>query len=142
MAIVALLSPDLVTAQPVDAAAPEPQWTGSWDPSVPKGGGWDWIHLASSEWVKGELLLMRDFDVQFDSDEFGVATLDWADVEEILTERAYTLVLQNLETTHTGTIAMRDGHGSINVGGEIRCFDRKEILAIIPSTNVSSTSGP
>jgi putative salt-induced outer membrane protein YdiY len=136
MLAAAWLNIALMMAHPSGAdegVAPQPRWSGSWEPSAPKPGGWDWVRLDSGEWVKGELLLMRDFDLQFDSDEFDVVDLDWEDVAEIITERPYTLVLQDLETTHTGTIAMREGRIAINEAGEIHTFDRNQILAIIPS---------
>jgi putative salt-induced outer membrane protein YdiY len=111
-------TPAMVRAED-DAAKPgRPLWLGAFEPPEPNPGGWDWLLLDSGEWIKGELLLMRDFDVQFDSDEFGVVDLDWEDVKELITERVYTFVLQDMKTTHIGTVAMRGDIVSVNVGGE------------------------
>ncbi|MBW2424358.1 MAG: DUF481 domain-containing protein, partial [Deltaproteobacteria bacterium] len=125
-------TPAMVRAED-DAAKPgRPLWLGAFEPPEPNPGGWDWLLLDSGEWIKGELLLMRDFDVQFDSDEFGVVDLDWEDVKELITERVYTFVLQDMKTTHIGTVAMRGDIVSVNVGGEIEILDRAQILAITP----------
>ena len=103
--------------------------------ATPRGpaGRLDWIRTASNEWVKGEIVLMRDFDLEFDSDEFGIVQIAWEDISEIFTERVYTLVLQDMETSHTGTIAMRGDQVYVDVGDRIESFDRSQLLAITPS---------
>ena len=120
-------------AESADESSAEPRWGGPWQPPEPNPSGWDWVRLKSDEWVKGEVVLMRDFDLQFDSDEFGVVKIDWDDVAQILTERVYSFVLQDMETTHIGTMAMRDDRVSVNVGDKIVTFDRSQLLAITPN---------
>jgi putative salt-induced outer membrane protein YdiY len=124
--------PGTLQAEDEPANPGRPLWLGTFEPPEPNPGGWDWLLLDSGEWIKGELLLMRDFDLQFDSDEFGVVDLDWEDVKELITERVYTFVLQDMKTTHVGTVAMRGDIVSVNVGGEIEILDRAQILAITP----------
>ena len=128
-----LTIPALSQAEESDSATVQPMWTGPWVPPEPNRAGWDWVRLKSNEWVKGEILLMRDFDLEFDSDEFGIVTLDWNDVLEVRTERVYTLVLRNLETSYTGTIAIRGDKISVNVGDAVIAFNRSRLLAITPS---------
>lgn len=140
--------PALVHAQSADESAPPadlqeqatgpgpPEWVGEFAPPDPIPGGWDWIRTASQEWIKGEIVLMRDFDLEFDSDEFGIVKLDWADVVEIRSERLYTLVLQDMQTSHTGTFAIRGDRVTVNVGDGIETFDRTQLLAITPSGHV------
>ncbi len=125
--------PSLARAESDTPAAAQPVWAGAWLPPEPNRAGWDWIHLKSNEWVKGEILLMRDSDLEFDSDEFGIVTLDWNDVLEVLTEHVYTLVLQDMETSHAGTLAIRDDKISVNVGDAIVTFNRSRLMAITPS---------
>jgi hypothetical protein len=38
----------------------------TWTP--PKSEEWDWLHLNSGEWLKGEIKDMRDRKIRFDSD--------------------------------------------------------------------------
>jgi putative salt-induced outer membrane protein YdiY len=137
IAISLCLSTNPVSAEtpPSDETAAQPRWAGSWEPPKPNVGGWDWVRLKSDEWVKGEILLLRDFDLHFDSDEFGVVEFDWEDVAEILTERVYIFVLQDLRTSYVGTMVMRDERVSVRVGGKIETFDRSQLLAITPSAD-------
>jgi putative salt-induced outer membrane protein YdiY len=128
-----LAIPLLAQAESSDETAVQPLWSGAWRPPEPNHAGWDWVRLKSNEWVKGEIILMRDFDLQFDSDKFGVVDLNWEDVDEILTERVYVFVLQDMTTSHTGTMAMRGDEISVRAGDEIETFDRSQLLAITPS---------
>lgn len=115
--------------------ADTPQWTGSWTPPAPKPGGWDWVRLSSNEWVKGEILLMRDYSLEFDSDEFGVVNLDWEDVVEVWAERIYTVVLEDMRSSHNGTMVIRGKEASIRSPSGIETFDRELIVAIVPDTS-------
>ncbi len=127
-----LAIPVLAEGESNDEATVQPEWRGPWLPPEPNHAGWDWVRLKSNEWVKGEILLMRNFDLDFDSDEFGIVGLDWDDVLEIRTERVYTLILQDMETSHSGTMAMRGNKISVRVGDKIVTFDRSHLLAITP----------
>jgi putative salt-induced outer membrane protein YdiY len=127
------LNPLFAEAQTKEEASGRPLWSGPWQAPEPNRVGWDWIRLKSNEWVKGEILLMRDFDLHFDSDEFGIVEFDWVDVAEILTERVYIFVLQDMTTQYVGTMVMRDDQISVRVSGKIEVFDRSELLAITPS---------
>lgn len=119
----------------VDKFAAQPRWDGIWQPPPYNAKGWDWVRLDSGEWIKGEIFVMRDFRLHFDSDEFNLVEIEWKDVVEILTERVYTVVLDDMKTTHTGTIAMRGASVSVDVGGRIVTFDRGAVLAITPNAN-------
>lgn len=114
-----------------------PVWSGAFEPVERDPEGWDWLRLSSNEWIKGELILMRDFDLEFDSDEFGVVQIDWEDVSELLTSRAFTFVLEDMRTTHAGTIAIRGEVVQIRtLRGQRIELERGRILAITPA-NVS-----
>ena len=72
-----LTSPALVRAQSSDVPPDvktnddgpgKPEWSGAFTPPDPIPGGWDWFRMSSGEWIKGEIVLMRNFE--FDSDEF------------------------------------------------------------------------
>ena len=49
----------------------------SWTP--PQSKKWDWIHLNSGEWLKGEIKYMRERKIKFDSDELGDLSIDLSD---------------------------------------------------------------
>ena len=47
-----------------------------WQPPVSLRENFDWIQLTSDEWLKGEFIAMYERDLEFDSDELGILTLD------------------------------------------------------------------
>ena len=68
---------------------------------------YDWIRLTSGEWLKGEILSMRDNKFEFDSDEMDEQNFDWEDIAELRSSRKYTYVLTDRKSL-IGTAA----HGS------------------------------
>jgi putative salt-induced outer membrane protein YdiY len=137
IAMSGVLTASLATAQDAtaDAKSSLPLWSGAWDPPKENSGGWDWVRLKSNEWVKGEILVMRDFELHFDSDEFDTVEFDWDDVVEIITEREYIIVLQDLKSTHAGTMTMKGDSVRVKVGDQIETLKREQILAITPSND-------
>ena len=133
-----LLSPLMSLAGEEIVNSP-PRWARSWDPAATSNpGGWDWLRTSSNEWIKGELLLMRDFDLQFDSDEFGIVTIEWEDVASLYTERPYTAVLEDMRTAHVGTIVVHENEVAVNTGDGVERFPRSRLLAITPSAERES----
>jgi putative salt-induced outer membrane protein YdiY len=126
---------DAPDAPDAEEARNLPVWTGKWAPPPPDRNGWDWIRLSSDEWVKGEILLMRNFELQFDSDEFGVVEIDWEDVAEIFAERVYTVVLEDIRTAYTGTMIIRGRQVRVATLDGTASFDRSKIAAIVPDTS-------
>jgi len=50
-----------------------------WIPTVPVSGATidsDWVQLSHGEWLKGEMISMREGVLIFESDEFGEQFLD------------------------------------------------------------------
>jgi hypothetical protein len=55
-----------------------------WDNFVPpRDEKYDWIQLKSGEWLKGNLNVLYNFSLEFDSDELGLLTLDLDDIKQI-----------------------------------------------------------
>lgn len=133
----ALLVPCLALAEGDDAGPGpverRPLWSGSWDPPEVDPGGWDWVRLTSDEWVKGEIVVMRDFELKFDSDEFDIVTFDWEDVAEIVTSRQYIVTFDNLETSVEGTLTMKGDRVLIRVDGQTQLHERDQVFSITPS---------
>jgi len=47
------------------------------------GDEYDWVRLASGEWLRGNLERMRDGSMEFDSSELKLLTYDWKKVQEM-----------------------------------------------------------
>ena len=51
-----------------------------WAPPEPSSDKWDWIKMASGEWLKGELDRVRDDVVYFESDKLDDLEIDLEDI--------------------------------------------------------------
>ncbi len=58
-------------------------------------GDFEWIRLGSGEWLEGEIDLLRDESLAFESDELGELELDWEDVAEIYSARRNTCYFED-----------------------------------------------
>ncbi len=71
----------------VDPSLPE------WSPTSPVADShWDWLQLTSGEWLKGELLGMEKSALEFDSDKLGIVSLDWEDVQQLMSARPMAIL--------------------------------------------------
>lgn len=52
---------------------------------------YDWVQMTSGEWLKGELTFIYRDDVEFDSDEFGIQTLDMDDIAQLKTAKVKSI---------------------------------------------------
>jgi putative salt-induced outer membrane protein YdiY len=105
----------------------------SWAPTAPLPDGeldFDWVRLTNGEWLKGELISLRDADLVFDSDEFGEQSLKLEDIEELYTMGPVTLVFQNNDTAVSRISVVGDTIMLRDTGEE---FSRSSILSIIPA---------
>ena len=120
---ICVLSPSIAGTQ----EAPQ-----AWQPVAPDGlpEDYDWIRLASGEWLKGEVVAMFDDDFEFESDELGVLKFDFDDVQEIRTARVVQVGFQGRDPV-VGRLTMVGGTVRVvGDGGEVE-FDRAEILSLI-----------
>jgi hypothetical protein len=104
--------------------------SGIWQPPEPSSTERDWIKLTSGEWLNGELVSLYDKNLQFDSEDLDMLSLDWDDVAEVRSARILTYRFEDLGTC-TGTGTMRDDKVIIQVGDELREFPRKQLILIL-----------
>jgi len=114
--------------------AQEPQQDPGVPPEVkalqPDESGDDWIKLTSGEWLRGEITVLRDGTLEFDSDKLDDLSLDWDDVAEVRSSRLHTLLLHGRRTV-IGTLHVVGDE--IVLGGEQAMrLPRDEMLAIVP----------
>ena len=109
-----------------ETAADAPRWT-----PPTSADGPEWIRLTTGDWISGELVSMRDEDIEFESPELGTLRLDWEIVDEFHSARLNTFVVGR-RLFHTGTVAMRNGVALVEADGETVEIARKSLLAIIP----------
>jgi len=109
-----------------------------WDGFVPPlDDKYDWIQLVSGEWLKGELKVMYNHQLEFDSDELELLKFDFEDVVRLRTCRPLTVLVER-PFGHKGT-AIERGFLEISgdkllVSGEDASIEvrRRKIVAIAP----------
>ena len=66
------LVPQVVAASEIEGS--------SWEAFAPPADEFDWIQLTSKEWLKGDIKIFFEYELEFDSDHFGVIKLDFDDI--------------------------------------------------------------
>lgn len=88
-------------------AEPALEWAPPEPPEDPKSR-WDWVRIDSGEWLKGELVVVQQKKMTFDSDEFDEVEFDWEDVLDLRLARARVFRLTG-DRIYSGTGALQKG---------------------------------
>jgi hypothetical protein len=110
---------------------------GSWESSKPPADKFDWIQTTSGEWLKGETKVLYADQLEFDSDEFGLQTLDWDDVAQFLSHGT-------MRVSADFPDGLRVFDGRVNIDGKIVSivsstgveeFDRNLLVSVTPDAD-------
>jgi putative salt-induced outer membrane protein YdiY len=115
-------------AGPAVAAA---VYAAPWQPPAPASDEDDWIRLVSGEWLRGSLELLRDKDLEFDSDKLDLLKLDWDDVAELRSARIFAFRFDGVGVLF-GTGAMRDSVITVRTDAGVRELGRERLISILP----------
>jgi putative salt-induced outer membrane protein YdiY len=127
----ALVSIMLILGGLTPSIAPAESEEGSvWTP--PHSEEWDWIHLNSGEWLKGEIEFMRDRKIAFDSDELGDLSIDLSDCQDIYVQRLSFIRIESGETPQGRGVLKGDVLTFETVEGQTLEIARKEIVSLVP----------
>lgn len=108
----------LGVSNPVNAEA--------WQPNNPDlDNNYDWLKTTSGEWLKGDLVTMYNDEVEFDSSEFGIQTIDLADIAEIYS-KGYQSIRLNDGTVLTGKLIVKDK--KFTIINNDKTSDRKSVV--------------
>jgi putative salt-induced outer membrane protein YdiY len=101
-----------------------------WLPPEPSTNEKDWVLLSSGEWIRGNIDLMRDEVLYFDSEEFDNVEIDWVDVVEFRCAQVMTFVRGDASTV-IGTAQFKDGLLKVHTGAGIEEIPRWNIHSIL-----------
>jgi len=101
-----------------------------WKPPEPHPDAHDWILLNSGEWLRGEIHLISDEVMEFESKELDELTLDLEDVREIRSPRILTYTFEN-GTSYVGQAVMDKEKILIRGAEGEREFRRADLLTVI-----------
>ncbi|MHC4942793.1 MAG: DUF481 domain-containing protein [Planctomycetota bacterium] len=102
----------------------------SWAPPPPMVKDWDWIQHKSGEWLKGDIELLRYGTLDFESDELGKLSFDFADIVVLRSPRVNSCRFEG-DITVVGTLLIR-GDEVLVGGAKGQKFKRSDIVTIIP----------
>ena len=102
-----------------------------WEPPPPPPDDFDWIQLKSGEWLKGELKVLYEKKLEFDSDELNLLTFDWEDVKQVRGHRIFSVRFEGPMTVE-GLLLVTEDKVFVTVGEERQKFDRSQLVAIAP----------
>lgn len=133
----------LLMALPVSAKADagNPVWTPAG--SLPKG--FDWIQLTNGEWLKGDLKVLYNDSLEFDSDELDLLKFDWYDVQQVICHQPQSIRLEDPEadarsiwdvngdaSTVVGILRINGDKVFVETYQGTREFDRSRLVSIAP----------
>jgi hypothetical protein len=111
-------------------AATEDQ--GGWQPPPPMPDDFDWVQLVSGEWLKGEIIVLYEETLEFESEELDELSLALSDINEIRSAGVVQVGFVGGETA-VGQLLLQ-GTSVRVIGDEDKTFEKSRILSI--------TSGP
>ncbi|MEN8148862.1 MAG: hypothetical protein ABFS86_03510, partial [Planctomycetota bacterium] len=104
----------------------------NWRPSMAGLGDWVWLRLDTDEWLKGEIIVLRNETLEFDSDNLGKLTIDWDDVVEVYSKRN-TVILLDTDEHMSGAVSISSNVVTVTDDtGERHVFPRNELKSIVP----------
>lgn len=105
-----------------------------WEELSPTPVNFDWVQTKKGEWFKGEIKGMFDDELEFDSQEVGIYTFDFADIKQI---KSYHILDVNIEGVANipGILRYKDGKLRIIQGDEIYTFNKNQIVSFALSGN-------
>ena len=105
-----------------------------WESSRPPTDQFDWIQTTSGEWLKGELKVLYSGELEFDSDEFDLQTLDWDDVAQFLGHgvKRVSIDLPEGHKIFYGVVTITEEKISIASATGVEEFERSLLISITP----------
>jgi putative salt-induced outer membrane protein YdiY len=122
----------------------EPTNTGSWNAAnwaTAKPGDIeaDWVQTTSGEWLTGEIILIYDYELEFDSDEFDEVKIDMDDVQYLKSYWPQILRFVGLVKA-TGTIELADDKITVtSYDGTTSVYPRDDLVSMISGEEVESS---
>lgn len=109
-------------------------WT---DFGPPPDSKFDWIQLDSGEWLKGDLKVLYNQSLEFDSDKMNLQDFDFEDVIQVRTRNKQRILVQRETGTEllTGKLEIKDKTVRIINEETVEEIDRSEVVAIAQQAN-------
>jgi hypothetical protein len=127
------------TGQSKKLSPESPAW--SFSSALPEK--FDWIQLTSGEWLKGDLKVLYNDSLEFESDKLDLLTFDWKDVQQVRCHDPQSVRLDDPEApekkipdlneqtgTMVGFLQINGNRVFVDTGEEPLEFDRSNLMSI------------
>jgi putative salt-induced outer membrane protein YdiY len=84
-----------------------------WTPDGSRPEGFDWIQLTNGEWLKGDLKVLYNDSLEFDSDELGLLSFDWEDVQQVICHAPQSVRIEDAESGQTKIWQIQGDAGTV-----------------------------
>ncbi len=101
----------------------------SWVPPSALPEKFDWIQLTSGEWLKGDLKVLYDDKLEFDSAKMELLELDWEDVKQVIGHKIFSVRFEG-PTTVVGILRVTENKVIVTAGKEKQEFERNQLVSI------------
>ncbi len=102
--------------------------TAEWAPPPPMPDKYDWVQLTSGEWLKGQIKVIYNDSLEFDSDKLDLLTLDMADVKTIRSGQVVSVRVSG-DKVATGKMLLEDGQIKV-LADPPQVFKRDTLLSV------------
>lgn len=100
-----------------------------WNKAIPPTDKYDWIQLTSDEWLKGEIKVLYNKVLEFDSEELDLLQIDLEDIKQIYGHGIKGVRLEGPITVF-GELQVTKEKVIITDGDIQRTFDRSKLISI------------
>lgn len=104
-----------------------------WGPPSALPEKFDWIQLTSGEWLKGDLKVLYDKKLEFDSDELDLLELDWEDVKQVRGHKLHSVRFEGPPVVVVGILKIIDDKVFVTTEEKVLEFDRSRLGRSIPA---------
>jgi len=101
---------------------------------VDRTDGHDWVKLTSGEWLKGKVEAMYDDELEFDSENLKLLTIDMEDVSFLEIRQSMDVNIDG-QGIFTGRIELTTMQVFVYSGDEKRAFERKDLISFSPTAD-------
>ena len=99
-----------------------------WEELSPNADKYDWVQTKSGEWFKGEIKALYEDELEFDSNEVGLYTFDFSDVEQIKSYHIISINIENL-ASFSGILRLKGEKIRLIQGDTEYDFERKDLVS-------------
>jgi putative salt-induced outer membrane protein YdiY len=101
----------------------------AWKNFAPPMDSHDWVQLTSSEWLKGDIKVMYNEVLEFDSDELGILSIDMEDIRQIRSGGIMSIRLNGRRVVF-GSMLLTEDEILLTYGASKQTYNRSELVSI------------